>query len=172
VANVRAVMAPAAATFYGDPTATLQVDGVTGTNGKTTTAFLIRALLEAAGRRTGLLGTVKSIVGGKERDVERTTPEAIDLQRTFRPMLDAGDQACAIEVSSHALELHRADAVHLAAAIFTNLTQITSIPTRRWRTTSTPRSGCSLTPRPGLRSSMWTIATAFGSLTRSAGPHP
>jgi len=123
VPNVRAAMAPAAAAFYGDPTASLQVVGVTGTNGKTTTAFLIRALLEAAGRRTGLLGTVKSIVGGVERDVERTTPEAIDLQRTFRAMLDAGDEACAIEVSSHALELHRADAVHLAAAIFTNLTQ-------------------------------------------------
>jgi UDP-N-acetylmuramoyl-L-alanyl-D-glutamate--2,6-diaminopimelate ligase len=123
VPNVRAAMAPAAAAFYGDPTATLEVVGVTGTNGKTTTAFLIRALLEAAGRRAGLLGTVKSIVGGRERDVERTTPEAIDLQRTFRAMLDAGDEACAIEVSSHALELHRADAVHLAAAIFTNLTQ-------------------------------------------------
>jgi UDP-N-acetylmuramoyl-L-alanyl-D-glutamate--2,6-diaminopimelate ligase len=123
VPNVRGAMALAAATFYGDPTAVLQVVGVTGTNGKTTTAFLIRALLEAAGRQTGLLGTVKSIVGGQERAVERTTPEAIDLQRTFKAMLEAGDEACAIEVSSHALALHRADAVHLAAAIFTNLTQ-------------------------------------------------
>jgi UDP-N-acetylmuramoyl-L-alanyl-D-glutamate--2,6-diaminopimelate ligase len=121
--NVRAAMAPAAASFYRDPTARLQVVGVTGTNGKTTTAFLIRALLEAAGRQCDLLGTVTSIVGGRERDVERTTPEAIELQRTFRAMLDAGDEACAIEVSSHALELHRADAIHLAAAIFTNLTQ-------------------------------------------------
>ena len=123
VASVREAMAPAAAAFYGDPTATLQVTGVTGTNGKTTTAFLIRELLEAAGRRTGLLGTVKSVIGGQEREVQRTTPEAIDLQRTFREMLDAGDRACSIEVSSHALELHRADAVHFAAAIFTNLTQ-------------------------------------------------
>jgi UDP-N-acetylmuramoyl-L-alanyl-D-glutamate--2,6-diaminopimelate ligase len=123
VASVREAMAPAAAAFYGDPTATLQVTGVTGTNGKTTTAFLIRELLEADGRRTGLLGTVKSVIGGQERDVQRTTPEAIDLQRTFREMLDAGDRACSIEVSSHALELHRADAVHFAAAIFTNLTQ-------------------------------------------------
>ncbi len=121
--SVREAMAPAAAAFYGDPTAQLEVVGVTGTNGKTTTAFLVRALLEAAGRQTGLLGTVKSIVGGEERAVERTTPEAIDLQRTFREMLDAGDRACSIEVSSHALELHRADAVHFAAAIFTNLTQ-------------------------------------------------
>ena len=63
------------------------------------------------------------MIGGAERPVERTTPEAIDLQRTFREMLDAGDVACAMEVSSHALELHRADAIHFAAAIFTNLTQ-------------------------------------------------
>jgi UDP-N-acetylmuramoyl-L-alanyl-D-glutamate--2,6-diaminopimelate ligase len=123
VPNVRAAMAPAAAAFYADPTATLQVIGVTGTNGKTTTAFLARSLLERDGRQTGLLGTVTSIVGGREREVQRTTPEAIDLQRTFREMLDAGDRACAIEVSSHALELHRADSIHFAAAIFTNLTQ-------------------------------------------------
>ncbi len=123
VASVRAAMAPAAAAFNDDPTASLQTVGVTGTNGKTTTAFLVRALLEADGRQTGLLGTVKSVIGGDERAVERTTPEAIDLQRTFREMLDAGDMACAMEVSSHALELHRADAIHFAAAIFTNLTQ-------------------------------------------------
>jgi UDP-N-acetylmuramoyl-L-alanyl-D-glutamate--2,6-diaminopimelate ligase len=123
VESVRAAMAPAAAAFYGDPTKTLQTVGITGTNGKTTTAFLVRALLEADGRQTGLLGTVKSIIGGTEHAVQRTTPEAIDLQRTFREMLDAGDQAAVMEVSSHALELRRADAIHFAAAIFTNLTQ-------------------------------------------------
>ena len=123
VPSVRAAMAPAAARFYGDPTARLQTVGVTGTNGKTTSAFLVQALLDAAGRQSGLLGTVKSVIGGIERDVLRTTPEAIDLQRTFRQMLDAGDQACVMEVSSHALTLHRADAIHFAAAIFTNLTQ-------------------------------------------------
>jgi UDP-N-acetylmuramoyl-L-alanyl-D-glutamate--2,6-diaminopimelate ligase len=123
VDDVRAAMAPAAARFYGDPTARLEVVGVTGTNGKTTTAFLMRALLEAGGRPAGMLGTVTSVIGGVEHDVERTTPEAIDLQRTFRRMLDAGDRACAMEVSSHALELGRADAIHFAAAIFTNLTQ-------------------------------------------------
>ena len=123
VPDVRAAMPPAAAAFYGHPTAELQTVGVTGTNGKTTTAFLVRALLEAAGRQTGLLGTVKSVIGGTEHEVQRTTPEAIDLQKTFRAMLDAGDQACVMEVSSHALELHRADAIHFAAAIFTNLTQ-------------------------------------------------
>lgn len=123
VTSVRATMAPAAAAFFGDPTAELTTVGITGTNGKTTSAFLIRALLEAGGRRSGLLGTVKSVIGGVEHAVERTTPEAIDLQATFRAMLDSGDRGCVMEVSSHALELRRADAIHFAAAVFTNLTQ-------------------------------------------------
>src|SRR3954463_2692964 len=123
VEDVRAAMARAAARFYGDPTAELAVCGITGTNGKTTTAFLVRALLEAAGEPCGLLGTVKSVVGGEERPVVRTTPEAIDLQRTVRDMLDAGDVACAMEISSHALELRRAEGIHVAVAVFTNLTQ-------------------------------------------------
>ena len=123
VASVRAAMAPIAAAFFGQPTRTLQVVGVTGTNGKTTSAYLVRALLEADGRQTGLLGTVTSVIGGEVRPVQRTTPEAIDLQRSFRAMLDGGDVACAIEVSSHALELRRTDAISYAATIFTNLTQ-------------------------------------------------
>jgi UDP-N-acetylmuramoyl-L-alanyl-D-glutamate--2,6-diaminopimelate ligase len=123
VDDVRAAMGPAAARFYGDPTAELEVIGVTGTNGKTTTAFLVRHLLEAGGRQTGLLGTVKRVVGGVEEEVERTTPEAIDLQATFRAMLDGGDRACAMEVSSHALELGRVAGIRFACRIFTNLTQ-------------------------------------------------
>ena len=123
VPDVRAAMAPAAAAFYRDPTRTLRVAGVTGTNGKTTTAYLIRSILEANKRPTGLLGTVTSIIGGTDYPVERTTPEAIDLQRTFRTMLDQGDTACAMEVSSHALALHRADAIHFEVGVFTNLTQ-------------------------------------------------
>jgi UDP-N-acetylmuramoyl-L-alanyl-D-glutamate--2,6-diaminopimelate ligase len=123
VEDMRAAMAHAAARFYGDPTATLRVAGVTGTSGKTTTAWLTRGMLEAAGIRCGLLGTVGSIVGGEHRSVERTTPEAIDLQRTFRAMLDAGDAACAMEISSHALELRRAEGIRCAVAIFTNLSQ-------------------------------------------------
>jgi UDP-N-acetylmuramoyl-L-alanyl-D-glutamate--2,6-diaminopimelate ligase len=123
VASARDAMAPLAARFFGDPTAELRVVGITGTNGKTTTAYLLQALLEAAGEQCGLLGTVKSLVGGRERAVTRTTPEAIDLQADFRAMLEGGDRACAIEVSSHALELGRADATHFAAAVFTNLTQ-------------------------------------------------
>jgi UDP-N-acetylmuramoyl-L-alanyl-D-glutamate--2,6-diaminopimelate ligase len=123
VQDVRAEMPRIAARFYGDPTSELRIVGVTGTNGKTTTAFLVRALLEAGGVETGLLGTVKSVVGGVEEPVERTTPEAIDLQRTFRRMLDSGDRACAMEVSSHALELGRAEGIHFACRIFTNLSQ-------------------------------------------------
>jgi UDP-N-acetylmuramoyl-L-alanyl-D-glutamate--2,6-diaminopimelate ligase len=123
VESARAAMAPVAARFFGDPTAELRVVGVTGTNGKTTTAHLVRALLEASGVPCGLLGTVTAVVGGKEQEVVRTTPEAIDLQRTLQAMLEAGDRACAMEVSSHALELHRAECIHWAAAVFTNLTQ-------------------------------------------------
>jgi UDP-N-acetylmuramoyl-L-alanyl-D-glutamate--2,6-diaminopimelate ligase len=123
VGDVRAAMAPAAARLAGDPTARLTTVGITGTNGKTTTAFLVRAVLEAGGRSTGLLGTVTAIVGGAQHAVARTTPEAIDLQRAFAEMLDAGDDAVVMEVSSHALALHRADAIHWTAALFTNLTQ-------------------------------------------------
>jgi UDP-N-acetylmuramoyl-L-alanyl-D-glutamate--2,6-diaminopimelate ligase len=123
VDDVRAAMAPAAARLAGDPTARLTTVGITGTNGKTTSAFLVRALLQAGGRSTGLLGTVTAIVGGEQQAVARTTPEAIDLQRTFAEMLDAGDDAVVMEVSSHALALHRADAIHWSAAVFTNLTQ-------------------------------------------------
>jgi len=123
VASARAAMGVVASRFYGDPTAELRVLGVTGTNGKTTTAYLLRALLQATGEQCGLLGTVKSVVGGKERPVARTTAEAVDLQADFRAMLDGGDRACAMEVSSHALALARTDGVHFAAAVFTNISR-------------------------------------------------
>jgi len=123
VPDVRAAMAPAAAALNGDPTARLVTAGITGTNGKTTTAYLLRALLEAAGHRTGLLGTVSSVIGGVEEPTLRTTPEAIELQRCFASMLAARDTHCVMEVSSHALELRRADAIHWAVAVFTNLSQ-------------------------------------------------
>jgi len=123
VGNARAAMAHAAARFYGDPTAEIRVVGITGTNGKTTTAYLVRHILEDAGIQTGLIGTVKRVVGGVDEAVERTTPEAIDLQATFRRMVDAGDRACAMEVSSHALSLNRVDGIRFAVGAFTNLTQ-------------------------------------------------
>jgi len=123
VRDARAAMAPAADVFFGEPTRELEVVGATGTSGKTTTSFLLFAILAAAGRRPGLLGTVEARVGGERRGVVRTTPEAIDLQRTFREMLDAGDRSCAMEASSHASVLHRLDRVRFAVLVFTNLSQ-------------------------------------------------
>ena len=123
VPDARVAMARAAGAFFGEPTRTLAVAAVTGTNGKTTTAFLLFSLLAAAGRRPGLLGTIECRVGGERRPVVHTTPEAIDLQRALREMLDAGDESCAMEASSHAAELHRLDGVRFACLVFTNLTQ-------------------------------------------------
>src|SRR2546421_5468268 len=121
VADSRAAMAVAADVFFGHPTHELDVVGVTGTNGKTTTAHLVYAILAAAGRRPGLLGTIEARLAGERRPVVRPTPAAIDLQRTFREMLDAGDKSCAMEASSHASELHRLDRVRFAALVFTDL---------------------------------------------------
>ena len=123
VPDARAAMATAADLFFGEPTRELEVAGVTGTSGKTTTAFLLWSMLDAAGRSPGLLGTVESRIGGEVRPVVRTTPEAIDLQRLFREMLDAGDRSVALEASSHASTLRRLDRVRFDALVFTNLTQ-------------------------------------------------
>src|SRR2546421_11979167 len=123
VPDVRRAMAPVADEFFGRPSEELQVAGVTGTNGKTTTAFLLYSILAAAGRRPGLLGTIESRVGGERRPAIRTTPEAIDVQRAFREMLDAGDRSCAMEATSHGSELGRLDCVRFAALVFTNLSQ-------------------------------------------------
>ena len=119
--DARIAMAAAADEFFAHPTEELQVAGVTGTNGKTTTTFLLYAILAAAGRRPGLIGTIEARVGGERRGVRRTTPEAIDLQRLFREMLDAGDRSVALEASSHASALHRLDHVRFAVLVFTNL---------------------------------------------------
>jgi UDP-N-acetylmuramoyl-L-alanyl-D-glutamate--2,6-diaminopimelate ligase len=121
--DARAAMAVAADEFFGRPSEQLVVAGVTGTNGKTTTAFLLYSILEAAGLRPGLLGTVECRVGGEVRIAVRTTPEAIDLQRTLREMLDAGDRSCVLEATSHGSELHRLDRIRFDALVFTNLTQ-------------------------------------------------
>jgi UDP-N-acetylmuramoyl-L-alanyl-D-glutamate--2,6-diaminopimelate ligase len=123
VADVREAMALAAAEFFGRPTHELEIAAVTGTNGKTTTAFLLHSILETAGRRPGLLGTIESRVGGERRPALRTTPEAIDLQRTFREMLDAGDRSCALEATSHGSHYRRLARTRFACLVFTNLTQ-------------------------------------------------
>src|SRR5256885_9499701 len=101
----------------------MQVVGITGTNGKTTTAYLLASIFEAAGIRCGLLGTVAYRIGDVVREATRTTPEAPDVQALLREMVDQGCGACAMEVSSHALSLRRVDGMSFAAAIFTNLTR-------------------------------------------------
>jgi UDP-N-acetylmuramoyl-L-alanyl-D-glutamate--2,6-diaminopimelate ligase len=123
VADSRGAMAVVAGEFFGHPTEELAIAAVTGTNGKTTTAFLIYSILVAAGRRPGLLGTIESRIGGETRPAIRTTPEAIDLQRAFRKMLDAGDRSAAMEATSHGSQLGRLEGIRFSSLAFTNLTQ-------------------------------------------------
>ena len=124
--DARLALAELAAIFYGHPSERLTVVGVTGTNGKTTTTYLMASVFDAAGWACGRLGTVTFRVGPSatdERDASHTTPEASEVQRLLAEMLDRGCQACAMEVSSHALALHRVAHVRFHAAIFTNLTR-------------------------------------------------
>jgi UDP-N-acetylmuramoyl-L-alanyl-D-glutamate--2,6-diaminopimelate ligase len=123
VADVRAALARAAAAFHGHPSAKLKVIGVTGTNGKTTVAFMMRAMLEAAGIRTGLLGTVHYEIGDRVIPAQRTTPEALEIQQMMAQMVRAQCVACVMEVSSHALEQKRVLGIDFDVAIFTNLTR-------------------------------------------------
>src|SRR5512146_1203920 len=123
VPSVRAAMGPAAAGFFGRPSETLEVAAVTGTNGKTTTAFLLHAILEAAGRRPALLTNIRRVVGGEERPLGLNTPEAIDLQRLLREMLDLGDRSCAMEATSIGGAQGRLAATRFRVLVFTNLTQ-------------------------------------------------
>jgi len=123
VPDGRLALAQLAAAFFRHPSAELQVVGITGTNGKTTTAYLVSSIFEAAGISCGMLGTVVYRIGEELRDATRTTPEAPDIQRLLREMVDRGSGACAMEVSSHALALRRADEVSFAAGVFTNLTR-------------------------------------------------
>ena len=123
VKSARDAMPVAADEFFERPTEELLLAGVTGTNGKTTTAYLLHSIFDAAGMRPGLIGTIESRVGGESRPAVRTTPESIDLQRTFRAMLDAGDRSAVMEATSHGSVLGRLDRVRFKALAFTNLTQ-------------------------------------------------
>jgi UDP-N-acetylmuramoyl-L-alanyl-D-glutamate--2,6-diaminopimelate ligase len=123
VTDARRALGRIAAAFHGDPAEKLLLLGVTGTNGKTTTAFLIDAILRADGRTTGLVGTIETRVAGVARPGVRTTPESLDLHALFAEMVDAGVDSVAMEVTSHALALHRVEGLRFAAAAFTNLTQ-------------------------------------------------
>ncbi len=121
--SARLARARAAAAFHGHPSRALRLIGVTGTNGKTTVAYLVRHLLTAAGVRTGMLGTVEYDTGNRVLPAHRTTPESLDLQQLFATMRDSGCGACVMEVSSHALCQHRVEGVEFHAAAFTNLTR-------------------------------------------------
>lgn len=123
VADARLALAALAHEFYGRPSESLSLIGITGTNGKTTTSYLLTAIFEASGIRCGRVGTIGYRIGAREFDAARTTPEAPDLQRMLRDLHGQGAGACVMEVSSHALALRRADYLRFAAAIFTNLTR-------------------------------------------------
>ena len=123
VSDGRLALALLASYVFGHPSRRMRVVGITGTNGKTTTSYLVQAAIEAAGIRCGLMGTVQYRIGDDVRDAARTTPEAPDVQQMLREMLDAGCGACAMEVSSHALALKRVDGTLFAGAVFTNLTR-------------------------------------------------
>src|SRR5881628_2606282 len=123
VPSVRASLARLAGAFYGHPSRQLTLVGVTGTNGKTTTSYLIDALLRARGLATGVIGTIQYVLGDETRPASQTTPEALDLQSMLAHMRDHGVRGVAMEVSSHALALARADGLAFDVAVFTNLTQ-------------------------------------------------
>ena len=123
VGDARLALAALAAAFYGHPSEQLTLVGITGTNGKTTTSYLLAAIFDAAGMKCGRVGTVGYRIGEVELEAARTTPEAPELQRMLRDMLAKGCTACVMEVSSHALSLRRADHLRFAAGVFTNLTR-------------------------------------------------
>ena len=123
VEDSRKAMAHVAARFYGNPSEAFQLVGVTGTNGKTTTTYLVDRIAQGAGKVTGVIGTVGITVAGRREKAEHTTPESPDLQRTFAQMRDAGCGVVAMEVSSHALDLQRVWDSRFAVTAFTNLTQ-------------------------------------------------
>lgn len=123
VPDTRVALALASAHFFGDPSRGLEVVGITGTNGKTTTSYLLDAILRAAGRRTGVIGTIETRIADERIPASRTTPESRDLQETLARMRDAGVSAVSMEVSSHAIDLHRIDGLAFTVAAFTNLSQ-------------------------------------------------
>ena len=123
VENTRAAFSPICANFFGRPAYSLKLIGLTGTNGKTTTTFLIKQILENVGKKVGLIGTVQNMVGDEVYPAHYTTPDPHELQSLFRKMVDAGCEYCVMEVSSQALAQGRVNGVHFLVGAFTNLTQ-------------------------------------------------
>ncbi len=123
VKNGRKAMTRMAAAFFGDPAKKLRMIGITGTKGKTTTSYLVKAIMEAAGMKCGLIGTTGNMIGSRYLKSEFTTPEPIDLHRTLRQMVDEGVECVSMEVSAHALAMGRLEGVHFETGCFTNLSQ-------------------------------------------------
>lgn len=121
VPHARRALSRASSLFYGEPSKSLAVVGVTGTKGKTTTCHMVKSVLDACGEKTGLIGTIHNIVGDEERPVTRTTPESTDLHSLMREMVDLGSTAATMEVSSHALALGRVEDLRFRAAVLTNV---------------------------------------------------
>ena len=119
----RMVVSQIAAAYYGKPAQKLCMIGVTGTSGKTSTTYMLKSILEKAGRKVGLIGTVHTVIGEKEIPAERTTPESPDLQKILAEMVEAGLDTVVMEVSSHSLYLDRVYGIEFAGGIFTNLSQ-------------------------------------------------
>jgi UDP-N-acetylmuramoyl-L-alanyl-D-glutamate--2,6-diaminopimelate ligase len=123
VKNDRQAMAAAAVRFFGNPAASIKTVGVTGTNGKTTTTYMVKSIAEAAGMKVGLIGTICNMIGEGTLPTERTTPESVDLQRLLARMRDEGCDLIVMEVSSHSLYLRRVEGIRFDVGIFTNLSQ-------------------------------------------------
>ena len=123
VGNTRIAMAEMAAAFYGYPARGMRIVGVTGTNGKTSTTYMLKAIAEQCGLKVGLIGTIRNLIGERIVDTERTTPESVDLQRILREMKDEGVELVVMEASSHSLDQRRVHGIEFETAVFTNLTQ-------------------------------------------------
>ena len=123
VRDTRKALAIMSSNYFGNPKDKLKIIGITGTNGKTTSAFIIKSILEKAGFMTGLIGTIANYIGNKKENAVRTTPESYELHELFKNMVDAGVEYCVMEVSSHSLELDRVYGIQFEEGIFTNLTR-------------------------------------------------
>ena len=124
VKDTRHALAICSSNFYGNPSSQLKLIGVTGTKGKTTTTFMIKEILEKAGKKVGLIGTIATYINGKKiKDSDRTTPESLELQQLFRQMVDAGVEVVVMEVSSQSLKLHRVDGCKFDIVLFTNFSE-------------------------------------------------
>lgn len=121
--NTRHILASMSAAFYNNPSEKMRLIGVTGTNGKTTTTYLIKSILETQGRKTGIIGTIQNCIGNKVLHADRTTPESLELQELFDEMYKEGVNDVIMEVSSHSLDLHRVDCCDFDLGMFTNLTE-------------------------------------------------